>query len=169
MYNTWDALKPEVVLMNVYDKLYTVVVDNMLATDREFEYKRQTFLCDVGNHPQVIDVSKYLTLDNEDFFQALFVGAFRRLPEMKEVANWEQHFSEPREVFQEKVLRKFAKSSVIAINHVYLDKNPYFKQKRGLRYKMLGVLYGLTDKSSLREFGKKMPQPIQKIIRKVFL
>ena len=91
------------------------------------------------------------------------------MPETKEVANWEQLLSEPREVFQEKVLRKFAKSSVIAINHVYLDKNPYFKQKRGLRYKMLGVLYGLTDKSSLREFGKKMPQPIQKIIRKVFL
>lgn len=156
-------------LMDVYNKLYTVVADNMLAADCEFEYKKETFLCDVGNHPQVIDVSKYVKLDNENFFQALFVGVFRRLPETKEVANWEQLLSEPREVFQEKVLRKFAKSSVIAINHVYLDKNPYFKQKRGLRYKMLGVLYGLTDKSSLREFGKKMPQPIQKIIRKVFL
>ena len=34
---------------------------------------------------------------------------------------------------------------------------------------MLGLLYGMTDKSNLREFGKKLPDPVQQIIRKVFL
>ena len=60
-------------------------------------------------------------------------------------------------------------SSVVAINKIEFVNNPYFEQKKGLKYKVMGLLYGLTDKSFLREFGKKLPQPIQKVIRKVFL
>ena len=56
-----------------------------------------------------------------------------------------------------------------AINHMEIVDNPYFKQRRGIKYHVMGILYGLTDKSFLREFGKKLPGPLQKIIRKVFL
>ena len=68
-----------------------------------------------------------------------------------------------------KVLVFVANASVVAINHIRLVNNPYFAQRRGIRYRMMGMLYGLTDKSSLRELGKKLPQPIQRVIRKVFL
>ena len=82
---------------------------------------------------------------------------------------WEQRYDMETEAFQREVLQCIAGSSVVAINHIHIVDNPYFEQKRGLKYNMLGKLYGLTDKSSLREFGKKMPAPVQKLIRKVFL
>lgn len=155
--------------MQVYDKLYDAVAENYQAAEKKFGYGKNTFLCDVEKHPRVIDVSGYLHLDNEDFLQALFVAVFKRLPEEKELASWTGMYAQENETFQEAVLRSIGDSGVAAINGIELINNPYFEQKKGMRYKMLGKLYGLTDKSSLREFGKKLPKPIQKIIRKVFL
>lgn len=155
--------------MQVYDRLYDVVAENYQAAGREFGYKKNTFLCDVEKHPRVIDVSGYLHLDNVDFLPAIFVAVFKRLPEEKELTCWESRYSQAKEQFQEAVLRSIAGSGVAAINRIELVNNPYFEQKKGFKYRMLGKLYGLTDKSSLREFGKKLPMPIQKIIRKVFL
>lgn len=155
--------------MQVYEQLYDVVAENLRAADKTFEYRKSTFLCDVKGHPQDIDVSKYLHLSNELFFQAIFVAVYKRLPEPKECMVWEKEYSIESPQFQEKVLHSIAKSSVAAINHIRLLHNPYFEQHRGIKYKLFGLLYGLTDKSSLREFGKKLPQPLQRIIRKVFL
>ena len=155
--------------MQVYEQLYDVVAENLQAAGKTFEYQKTTFLCDVKGHPQDIDVSKYLEMPNKEFFQAVFVAAFKRLPEQKERLIWEDKFPLPKEAFQTTLLKNIANSSVVAINHIRLVNNPYFEQRRGLRYRALGILYGLTDKSSLREFGKKLPQPIQKVIRKVFL
>ncbi len=153
----------------IYGRLYDVVKDNMEAAGEEFSYGKETFLCDAGAHPQEIDVSRYLGLPNPAFMQAVHVAALKRLPEERIVTFWEQRYGESREQFQEEVLRSIAGSSVVAINHVRLLNNPYFKQKKGIRYYGMGLLYGLTDKSCLREFGKKLPMPLQKIIRKVFL
>lgn len=155
--------------MQVYEQLYDVVAENLRAADKTFEYRKSTFLCDVKGHPQDIDVSKFLNLPNEQFFQAIFVAVYKRLPESKEIGAWEKDYPIEKELFQKEVLRSISNSSVVAINHIQLLNNPYFKQRKGLKYKLFGLLYGLTDKSSLREFGKKLPQPLQRIIRKVFL
>ncbi len=155
--------------MQVYDKLYDIVADNYKKAGQEFEYKKDTYLCDVEKHPRVIDVSKYLFLENQAFYQAIFVSVFKRLPENKETVVWENKYTLPKEQFQKEVLQSIAGSSVFAINRMELINNPYFEQRQGLRYRLLGKLYGLTDKSALRELGKKLPMPIQKVIRKVFL
>lgn len=155
--------------MQVYEQLYDVVAENLQAADKTFEYEKTTFLCDVKGHPQDIDVSRYLDLPNESFYQAVFVAVYKRLPEAKERTAWEQKYAMEREDFQREVLHSIANSSVVAINHIQLRNNPYFTQPRGMKYKLWGLLYGLTDKSFLREMGKKLPQPIQRIIRKVFL
>ncbi|MBO5283043.1 MAG: hypothetical protein J6B43_07975 [Lachnospiraceae bacterium] len=153
----------------VYSRLYDVVQANMDTAGGKFPYEKETFLCDVGAHPQEIDISGYLKLSNPAFMQAVHVAALKRLPEERIVTFWEQRYGEEREQFQEEVLRSIANSSVVAINQIRIIHNPYFEQKRGVRYHALGLLYGLTDKSSLREFGKKLPMPVQKIIRKVFI
>lgn len=153
----------------MYEKLYDVVASNYLNAGKEIKYLKSTYLCDVGKHPQVIDVSEYLHLPNVEFAQSIFVTTFRRLPEGKECSKWNQMYELEKEEFQKLILRQVVNSSVVAINKIQFVNNPYFIQKRGLRYKAMGLLYGLTDKSFLREFGKKLPQPIQKIIRKVFL
>lgn len=155
--------------MSVYSELYDVVAENLRAADKAFEYGKSTFLCDVGTHPQNVCVSKYLRLSNQDFFEAVYVAALKRLPDERTLSFWAKRYDLPREQFQREVLQSIAGSSVVAINHIRLVDNPYFEQKCGLKYKTLGLLYGLTDKSNLREFGKKLPEPVQRLIRKVFL
>ncbi len=153
----------------VYAGIYDIVRENLLSANKNFEYSKDTFLCDVMSHPQDVCVSKYLNLSNKEFAEAIYVAAFKRLPEQKWLEFWEAKYQEPRETFQKEVLRQIANSTVVAINQVHFVDNPYFEQKRGIRYHFLGMLYSLTDKSILREFGKKMPAPIQRVIRKVFL
>lgn len=155
--------------ISVYAEIYDIVNENMHSSGKEFPYHKNTFLCDVGSHPQDICVSEYLQLSNEEFMEAMYVAALKRLPDDRTRAFWETKYHLPREDFQKEVLGCLANSSVVAINHIRLMDNPYFEQKRGFRYKTLGLLYGLTDKSNLREFGKKLPKPVQQIIRKVFL
>ena len=153
----------------MYEKLYEIVAANYKNAGMECKYLKSTYLCDVGKHPQVIDVSEYLHLNNEEFAQAIFVATFKRLPEGKECSAWSEKYDWKKEDFQKYILKQIVNSSVVAINKMQFINNPYFAQRRGLKYKAMGLLYGLTDKSFLREFGKKLPQPIQKIIRKVFL
>lgn len=160
---------PESREAEVYAGIYDVVSGNMEAAGKQFGYGKSTFLCDVMSHPQDIAVSKYLELSNEEFMEAMYVAALKRLPDERTQKFWKEKYVLPKETFQREVLKCLAGSSVVAINHIRLKDNPYFVQKRGLRYKALGVLYGLTDKSNLREFGKKLPDPVQQIIRKVFL
>lgn len=153
----------------IYEGIYDVVSGNLHLAGLEFAYQKSTFLYDVENSPRIVDVSKYLKLLNPQFFQAVYVAAYKRLPEIREAGVWEEKYDMPDEEFQKAVLLNIANSSVVAINHIQFINNPYFEQRLGIKYKLLGILYGLTDKSSLRQFGKKMPKPIQKIIRKVFL
>ena len=155
--------------IEVYARLYDEVSGNLAKAGKSYGYKKTTFLCDVMAHPQKIDVSGYLNLPNEEFMEAIYVAALKRLPDDRTRDFWTGRYHLPESQFQREVLKCIAGSSAVAINGVYLDNNPYFIQKRGLKYRALGLLYGLTDKSSLREFGKKLPAPIQKIIRKLFL
>ena len=155
--------------MSAYAEIYDVVAENLRLARKTFEYEKKTFLCDVESHPQDICVSKYLHLSNPEFVQAIYVAALKRLPDERTVAFWSKKYDLPADVFQKEVLQCIARSSVVAINHIHLTDNPYFEQKFGLRYKAMGMLYGLTDKSNLREFGKKLPEPIQRLIRKIFL
>lgn len=164
-----NRMRDEPVCDGVYGTIYDTVAENLCSTGKTFEYGKNTFLCDVGSHPQDVCVDRYLELSNPEFMEAVYVAALKRLPDERTRHFWEASYELPREEFQRLVLECIAKSSVVAINHIRLTDNPYFQQKATLRSRLLGQLYGLTDKSSLREFGKKLPMPIQKIIRKVFL
>ncbi|MBQ7933908.1 MAG: flippase [Lachnospiraceae bacterium] len=155
--------------MSIYEEIYDVVTENLHTAGRTFEYGRDTFLCDVGTHPRDVIVSRYVHLPNESFVEAIHVAALKRLPDERTAAFWAERYDMPREAFQQEVLRSIDRSTVVALNQIRLLDNPYFQQNRGIRYKLLGTLYGLTDKSNLRVLGKKMPAPIQRIIRKVFL
>ena len=161
--------EPQERTMLVYEGIYDVVAGNLQAAGQAFDYHKTTFLLDVKSPPQIVDVSKYVNLANKDFFQAVYVAAYKRLPEIHEEAVWKTKCDMTTAEFQKAVLQNIVNSSVVAINHIQFINNPYFEQNYGIKHKLLGMLYGLTDKSSLRQFGKKMPQPIQRIIRKVFL
>lgn len=155
--------------MDIYEKIYDIVAENLYAAGRSFEYQKSTFLLEAGSAPNIVDVASYLDLPDSEFFQAIYVAVYKRLPEKKVSEKWDSRGAADAAEYRKKVLKKMVNSSVAAINHVRFVNNPYFEQRLGMRSRLLGMLYGLTDKSSLRQWGKKMPQPIQKIIRKVFL
>lgn len=153
----------------IYAVLYDAVAENLSLAGKKFEYGKSTFLCDVRSHPQDVRVGRYMELPNPEFMEAVYTAAMKRLPDERTRHFWEKRYDLPQEDFQRQVLQRIARSNVAAINHIRLIDNPYFQQKITLRTRLLGQLYSLTDKSNLREFGKKLPMPIQKIIRKVFL
>ncbi len=156
-------------MMNIYEVVYDTVSENMTNSGSQYSYNKETFLRDVGTPTHVIDVSKYTCLPNDKFYQALFVATMRRLPNSKAELVFENKYTEPPKMFQVEVLKMLYRSSFAAINNIRFINNPYFNQSYKMRYKVFGLLYGLTDKSSLRQFGKKLPKPIQKVIRRVFL
>lgn len=67
--------------MQVYEGIYDIVADNLEKEGRRFAYRKSTFLSDVANHPQIVDVSRYELLKNSRYFQAVYVAVYRRLPE----------------------------------------------------------------------------------------
>ncbi len=156
-------------LTDIYSGLYDTVSQNMTEAGESFSYKKTTLLTNFGQAPRIVDVDRYDALDNKEYYQAAFVGAYKRLPEEKEEQPWKERTSKSREEFRRSLLTEISGSSVFAIQHMELTDNPYCMSPHGIKYRILGVLYGLTDKSALRTFGKKLPAPIEKIIRKVFL
>ena len=153
----------------IYGKLYDGVAEKLAAAGRSFGYCRAALTCNTGMHPRIIDVSRYEGLSNRDYFQAAFVGAFKRLPEEQEEHPWQQHYDEPEQEFRTRVWTVLTRSTVFAIQHMELTENPYVTFHKGLRYRLLGLMHGLTTRSNLRTFGKRLPAPIQKLIRKLFL
>lgn len=153
----------------VYEKIYDTVSANYLRAGKKLDYEKKAFLCNVGTHPQVVDAACCKGLSNPEFYQAVHMAVYHRLPEQKEYKKWSAYFGMDASAFQRKVLKKLSASSVAAINQVHFIHHPRFRQHRGICYWGFGVLYGLTDKQELRRIGKKLPAPVQKIIRKVFI
>jgi len=142
----------------VYGTIYDIVSENYKKAGRRMLYEKQAYLCNVRSHPQIVDVARYYRLSNLQYCQAVFMAVYRRLPGQSE--------DEKRGGFSGK---KLSVCSVAAQNRIRLMHNPYFQQRTGIRYRLGGLLYVLTDKPSLRQLGKKLPEWVQQRIRKVLL
>lgn len=155
--------------LRIYERIYDVVSANDRIAGKKLDYEKQAFLCGIGAHPQIVDVAAYKRLSNPEFYQAVHAAVYHRLPEREEYETWSAYFGMETPAFQSRLLKKLSVSNVAAVNRIRLIHNPYFVHNRGIRYRMLGMLYGLTDKPTLRQIGKKLPQPVQKLVRKVLL
>ncbi len=153
----------------VYEKIYDLVSENYRKAGKKLEYEKSAFLCSAGAHPQIVDVAEYTKLPNPEFYQAIYMAVYQRLPEREDYEKWRAFFSMETPEFQRKLLKRLSVSSMSAMNRIRFIHNPYFCRPSGIRYRALGMLYGLTDKPALRQLGKKMPKPVQKVIRKVLL
>lgn len=161
--------KEGAVQSRIYEKIYDIVSENYRKAGKKTEYKKSSFLCSAGAHPQIVDVAEYTKLPNPEFYQAVYTAVYQRLPERKDYEKWSAFFGMETKEFQRKLLKKLSVSSMSAMNRIRFIHNPYFCRPGGIRYRALGMLYGLTDKPALRQLGKKMPKPVQKVIRKVLL
>lgn len=155
--------------ITVYAKIYDIVSEEIVQSGGAFPYKKETFLKGIGSHPQIVHVSEFIDLPNEIFYQAVFMNTVKRLPDEKQIAFWKQKESLPVTEFQKAVLREVMRSRVAAINHIQFVDDPYGISYKGIRYYFWGLLYGVTNKPSLRIFCRKLPTPIQNVIKKVLL
>ncbi|MDE7310458.1 MAG: glycosyltransferase family 4 protein [Eubacterium sp.] len=155
--------------LQIYEQIYDIVSENYQKAGKQLDYEKRAFLCSIGAHPRVVDVSGCTGLSNAEFYQAVHTAVYHRLPEREEYEKWSAFFGMEPSAFQRKLLKKLSASSVAAVNRIRLVRHPYFCQHTGVWYRALGVLYGLTDKPTLRQIGKKLPVAVQKIARKVFL
>lgn len=155
-------------MTNVYETIYDTINENMRLANKTFSYDKETFLRDVGTPSWEIDVSKYLDLPFENFKQAICVVVLRRLPD-----EYIEKLFRRRKILSEEeckiaLLKWIENTGYVAINHIKFINNPYFTQKRGVKYRLIRLLYCLTEKTGLRRFGKTLPQPIQNVLRRFF-
>lgn len=153
----------------VYETIYDMVAENYKKAGKHMAYEKQAFLCNVTAHPQIIDVSRYQQLSRLQFCQAVCMAVYRRLPKAWEYEKWGVFSDGETFMFRKNLLKKLSVCSVAAQNRIRLTRNPYVRQHMGIRYRLAGLLYVATDKPSLRQLGKKLPEPVQQIIRKVLL
>ena len=95
----------EEIKQEIYGKIYDFVAENLETAGQVPEYRKSTFLCDVGSDPDEVDVRKYLELPNDSFMEAVYVGALKRLPDERTTAFWKQREAEARETFSGKYCR----------------------------------------------------------------
>lgn len=150
----------------IYESIYKVVDGNLKKATVENEYKLSTLMADVGQKPQDIDLQKILHLQGDAFIEAAYMVIMKRLPDHKEMNYW--MLEQDQELLKRNVIQAISNSGTVMINHIRLHNHPYIIKVSRLKRKLFELLYGLTDKSYLREFGKKMPMFMQKIIRKLF-
>lgn len=155
--------------LHVYEKIYNFVSEKERKAGRKIEMEKEAFLCNVGTHPQIVDVSDYKKMPNDRFYQAVFHAVYHRLPTRKEYEVWSVFFDMKPCAFQKKLLKKFMRSRVAAMNRIRFIHAPYGYRHKGLRWQVYGRLYGLTNKPSLRQLGKRLPGWMQEAVRKVFL
>ena len=150
----------------VYESIFKVVDDNLKQAGVSNDYKVSTFLADIGQNPHDIDLQRILLLDKEEFVEASYMVFMKRLPDPKELDFWkmEQH----EETLKKRVMETISNSPTVMINYIHMLNCPYEIRESKLKQKLFGLLYGLTDKSYLREFGKKMPLFVQILIRRLF-
>lgn len=153
----------------IYEKLYSIVEREIIKQGQIPEYFRETFLHDIGTPVQNVDVSRFLELPNTRFYQAIYVNTMKHLPDQADIQRWKNKEDMSVSEFQKAVLNEMCNSRGIAINHIKFENNPYFKQIRGFRYYLWGIMYRITNKPSLRAFCRKLPDPIQNIIKRIFL
>lgn len=153
----------------VYGTIYDIVSENYKKAGRRMLYEKQAYLCNVRSHPQIVDVARYYRLSNLQYCQAVFMAVYRRLPGQSEYEKWGVFSGMETSAFRKRLLKKLSVCSVAAQNRIWLMHNPYFQQRTGIRYRLGGLLYVLTDKPSLRQLGKKLPEWVQQRIRKVLL
>ncbi len=154
---------------HIYEKIYDIVSENEQKAGQKIELEKEVFLCNIGRHPQILDLSDYRKLDNAAFYQAVFYAVYHRLPTREESWAWKDYFDMESCVFQRYVLKKLTRSNVAAMNRMRVMHAPNIYRHRGIWYQLGGRLYGLTNKPTLRQFGKKLPTRVQGAVRKVFL
>ncbi len=155
--------------MQVYERIYNIVSENYKSAGKKLDYEKQAFLYNTGTHPQVVDVRRYRHLSNLEFYQAVHTAVYHRLPEQEEYHKWSAFFCMNPAAFQRKLLKKISASSVAALYRMRFIGGKYANRRRGTGCLVFGFCYGLTDKPGLRRLGKKLPLPLQRIVRKVFL
>jgi len=57
-------------MSDIYEVIYDTISENMIGAGSQYPYNKETFLNDIGTGTQEVDVSRFLDLPNDKFYQA---------------------------------------------------------------------------------------------------
>ncbi len=151
-----------------YGLLYDIVKENMDKTGNAFEYSRETFLADVGQAPEEIDIGRLLFVPDKDFAKAAYMVCTSREPGETTINELSKKAEDnTREEFQKAVLANVWSSLLMALNHATFINNPYFKTKLGLKHKFIYILSQIRRNRTILKILQKMPKGIINMGRKL--
>ncbi|MCM1495716.1 MAG: DUF4214 domain-containing protein [Bacteroides sp.] len=160
-----------------YEALYDIVEQRLQDVDRPMPCSRQAFLFAAGMKPGECDGRQLAVMENEEFFQSVYLGLFNRLPDSGAKLVWEEKMKLNSTQFRETVLdallcspEAVTKSSCLMNNQlVPVKQRPltvldnYMLRKNG--EPAAPVKAGWKD--YLYKLYIRFPLPLRKLARKI--
>ncbi len=151
-----------------YGKLYDIVNENKKKIGDEFKYSRETFLADVCQAPEHIDVSRLNDVLDEDYALAAYMVCTSREPSAETIDRWNSQLGNiDRDKFHESVLHEIWGSILMLMNHAILTNNPYFKTQFGIKHRIRYLLSRVRRNRKVLLLLQKMPKGIINMGRKL--
>lgn len=145
---------------SIYGSLFQLASEELERCGMSMPCSQKSFEAVTGAAPQTVDLLPLLRLEGKEFADALWFAFFQKLPPKKE----QKRFAE---CSKEEILKMASGEGAFAIRGIKPINSP-FKIKIGFRGQILKVISGVKSSVFLRKLAKKMPDGLQKKIRKLF-
>ncbi len=151
-----------------YGKLYDIVNENKKQLGDEFKYSRETFLADVCQAPEQIDVSRLNDVPDEDYALAAYMVCTSREPSAETIDKWKQKSkSIDSDELHKNVLTEVWGSLLMVLNHATFQNNPYFSTKLSIKHQFIYFLSQVRRNRKVLIILQKMPKGIIELGRKL--
>lgn len=161
-----------------YGALYDIVEQRLKNTDRDMPCSRQAFLFAADMGPGECDGMRMMDMGNEEFFQAVYLGLFNRLPDQSAKLVWKEELATSPDKFREALFdtllcspEAVTKGSCLINNQLVPVK---YRELTALNEFILRKGAGQADfsakegwKDRLYKLYIKLPLPLRKLIRKI--
>ena len=161
-----------------YEALYDIVEQRLQDTGRSMPCSRQAFLFAADMKPGECDGMQMTTMENEEFFQAVYLGLFNRLPDQSAKLVWKAEMATTTDKFRETLFDTLLCSPEAVTKGSCLVNNQLVPVKQRELTALNGFILGKSGgqgaasakegwKDRLYKLYIKVPLPLRKLIRKI--
>lgn len=84
------AIDWEGINMQLYDKIFRVANENMISNGQTFSFGQVAFKSIIGKNPEIIEISEFETIPEEECLASVYLRCLNRLPD----AEIEKHYKD---------------------------------------------------------------------------
>lgn len=152
---------------DVYEKIYDIVENNILDQGGDFTYTKAAFLFEANRECNELDFLKLLKLNNQEFFEAAYLGMLGRLPDDGAYKSWDHHIKNmASQAFQERLTKSILSSNEFKLKGIVI-KNCIYALNSVDNNIHGSVNSKIAIYSILHKVYKKLPLKIRLIIRRI--